>query len=166
MAIDLQQYFRLRCSNMLIMERNIWQIYTEMIRDTKNPMLKELLEHNNRPLRHRISNLEQVVDKLGGIIGQEVDPVTRGMMEAYRIFMDLNPPQEYIDLHNALEAERIEHLELGAYDGLIRLAKHLHLGDIAELLELNLTGERRMCEVLGGEIPKLLTQLGEGRRAA
>ena len=166
MAVDLRDYFRLRCSTMLLMERNIWQLYAAMIRDTTHEKLRELFEHNNAPLRHRISNLEQVVDRLGGIDGAEDEPVTRGMMTAYRLFVDTNPPKTLIDLHNALEGASIEHMEMGAYDGLIRLAKYLGDEDIVQMLTLNQTGERHMCKVLDDEIPALLAKLGEQRRAA
>ncbi len=166
MAIDLHDYFRLRCSSMLVMERNIWQIYREMIRDTHNVKLKELFEENDTPMRRRISHLEQVIDRQGGIVGPDVDPATRGMMEAYRIFMEQNPPREYVDLHNALEAERIEQMEMGAYDGLLQLAHHLGEEDIAQLLAQNQTGEKHLCDALHGAIPALLAELAEKKRAA
>lgn len=166
MAMDLREYFRLRCSELLVFERDMWRMNNEMIRDTQNAKLKELFAHHGEPSRRQISNLEQVVDRLGGFIGPEENLVVLGMARMHQTFMDMRPPQPIVDLHNALEVEKVERMLMGAYDGLIKTAKQLGENEIAELLLNNYIGEERMCSVLEGEIPRLLAEMGEQRRAA
>lgn len=166
MAMDMREYFRLRCSEMLVMERDIWQMNNLMARESKNPRLAEALTRHSEPTRQQISNLEQVVDQLGGMTGPEESPVTHGLMRAHRLFMDLNPSQELIDIHNALEGDKVEHMEIAAYTGLIALARQLNETEIVQLLQQNLHGEEQMRARVESDLPSLLAEVSEQQRRA
>ena len=164
--MDLRDVFRLRCSELLTTERDLWQMNVLMARATYNPKLKQLLEQHSERSRHLISKLEQIVDRLGGMMGPSESPIVQGMLRAHRLFMEMNPPREIIDADNALEAEKIEHLLLGAYTGLLTLAHHLEEREITEMLQQNQTDEQRMCAVIEGEPPTVLAAATPQRRAA
>lgn len=167
MAMDLRDFFRLRCSQMLISERDIWQMNNLLSRQSHSPRLKEMLAAHSEPTRQQISNLEQVVDRLGGVIGPEESPLTQGLLRAHRQFMEMNPPQELIDLYNGLESEKTEYFEMASYRQLIAMARHLGEDEVATMLEQNLHGEERMAEMLNGELPTLMLAFNrEGRKAA
>lgn len=167
MAMDLRDFMLLRCSEMLVMERDIWQMNNMMARECHNPRLKDALERHSEPTRQQISNLEQVVDRLGGMTGPDESPVTQGMMRAHRLFIDMKPPQNLIDINDALEGDKVEHMEIAGYTGLIALARQLGENDIAQLLQQNLQGEEQMRSRVESDLPSLLSELGgSGRMAA
>lgn len=166
MAIDLRDYFQLRCSEMLVMERDIWQMNNLMSRECQNRRIKESFERHNEPTRQQISNLEQIVDRLGGMTGPDENPVTQGMMRAHRLFMEMNPPQELIDVNDALEGEKTEHLEMASYTGLITLAQQLDEDEIVQMLQQNFQSEKKMCGLLEDETPVLFSQQNEEKRKA
>ena len=66
MAMNLWDYFQLACSEMLVMERDIWQMQNLMMRESRNPALKEAFAHHGAATRQQISHLEQIIDQLGG----------------------------------------------------------------------------------------------------
>jgi len=167
MAMDLRDYFLLRCSDTLVMERDIWQMNNLMTREVEDLRLKEILQRNSIPTRQQISNLEQVVDGLGGFAGPEENPVTQGMIRAHRLFIELIPPQYLIDIHDALEATKIENMEIAAYNGLINLARLLGEDVFVPMLQQNLAWEERMRKREESELPSLLEDLtGKHRRKA
>lgn len=166
MAMDLREYFRLRCSEMLAMERDVWQINSLLIRETADPRLKMAFERHNEPIRWQISNLEQVVDQLDGVVGPEEHPMTQGMMRAHHQFMTLNPTQALIDLHHALEGDKLLHLEIASYIGLISMARHLGEEDFVRLLTQNLESDQRMSTLLENELPALMVAVSMPQQRA
>jgi ferritin-like metal-binding protein YciE len=167
MAMNLRDYFQLRCSEMLIAERDILKMNQLMTQEVQHSRLKEMFQRHADPTKQQIENLERVVDRLGGPIGPSENPVTQGMMRAHQMFMETNPPQNLIDIHNALEGDKVEHLELVSYQGLIALAQQLGEQELVQLLQENRTGEDQMRSRLESDLPSLLSELGgHGRMAA
>jgi VanZ family protein len=72
--------------------------------------------------------------------------------------MEMNPPQELIDVNDALEGEKTEHLEMASYTGLITLAQQLDEDEIVQMLQQNLQSEKKMCGLLEDETPVLFSQ--------
>lgn len=184
MAMDLRQYLAFRAHMMLRMERDILRMNNMMADEVQHPQLKEMFRQHADPTTRQINNLEQVVNRLGGEPqqreelmermqevmgmggGDESTPVTQAMMREHKMFMDMQPPQQLIDISDALDGDKVEHMEMAAYNGLIRLAQHLGENDIANMLQQNLQGEQQMCGKLEGILPTLLQDAGQGRMAA
>lgn len=183
MAMDMRQYLAFRCSEMLKMERDILQMNNIMAGEVQQGELKQQFQRHSGTTEQQIRNLEQAVDRLGGapqsssVIGQVTEalgvtsdqgtPVTKGMMQEHKMFMGLNPPQSLIDLNDALEGDKVEHLEMASYHGMIALAQQMGEQDIVALLRQNLQGEEQMCSTIEKDVPALLSQFGgQGRAAA
>lgn len=164
--MDMRDYFHRRCSEMLVMEREIWQLSSLMAQECGNPELKGYFEHHNEPKRQQISNLEQIVDELGGIIGPLEHPVTQGIRRLHRQFLELNPPQALIEVDDALDADKLCHLALSSYAGLLLLARNLGEEGFVRLLEHNQRAEEAMRSALQQLLPPLLTDFGEQLRHA
>lgn len=164
--MDLADYFQFRASEMLVMARDIWQLNTLMGQECRHANLKNIFQQQNDPARHQISNLEQVVDQFGGIVGPDENPITLGILQAHRRFLEMTPPSGLIDLHNALEGDRVTHLMMAAYTGLISVAGQLGQNDIVRLLQENLQDEQRLCSALEGIVPELLKNIGGQQRQA
>ncbi|HEX2951749.1 MAG TPA: DUF892 family protein [Armatimonadota bacterium] len=119
MAMEMHDYLLLRCSQMLAAERDIEKMNTTLAQEVQNPRLKEALKRHAAPTQQQIQNLEQVVQKLGGgsehtggFVGQieerlgmrtdQQNPETQTMMKMHQQFIDMNPPQQLIDVNDAI----------------------------------------------------------------
>ena len=166
MAMNLWDYFQVNCSMLLTMEREVWLMHHVMMREVRHNKLKQTFEQYNDPIRHQISNLEQIVDRLGGIVGPEESAVAQGMMLAHQQFHNLNPSPELIDLHNAMEGDKAVHTLMSAHTSLIAVASQLGAGDMVEMLEENLHSEQALCTDLEGLYPELLARIDLGMQKA
>jgi len=165
--MDLRDYFHRRCSELLVMEREVWQLHSVMAQESRRADLKGFFERHNGPKRQQISNLEQVVDELGGIIGALEHPVTQAFRRMHRQFMEINPPPALIDIHHALGANKLAHLEMAAYTEVIALARQLGEEQFTRMLEGNLRTEEEMRASLEGMLPEIIsTGSDQLRRAA
>ncbi|MHB0939538.1 MAG: YciE/YciF ferroxidase family protein [Armatimonadota bacterium] len=164
--MDLRDYFHRRCSEMLVMEREIWQLSSLMMQECGYPELKRYFEQHNEPKRQQISNLEQIVDELGGIIGQLEHPVTQGIRRMHRQFLELNPSQALIEVDDALDADKLNNLAVSAYAGLLLLARNLGEEGFVRLLEQNQRAEEEMRSTLQQILPRLVGDFGEQLRHA
>lgn len=164
--MDLRDYIHRRCSDLLVMERDIWQLSSLMAQESGHPELKRFFERHNAPRRQQISNLEQIVDALGGILGPLEYPVTQSVRRLQRAFLETAPPPALIDLHNALESAKLLHLELATYTGLIGMAKELAEDDMARLLEANRRTAEEMRIALDALLPDIIRDSGEQLRFA
>ena len=156
MEMSMRDYLRLRASQMLLMERDIRQMNSEMASQTQHPELKQMLQRHGDPTERQISNLERVMERLGGHLGPSQNAVSQALMQAHRTFMDMHPPQEIVDLHHALEADEVEHMEMSSYNGMMQVAKQLGENDIANMLQDNLRDEQSMCGTLESHFSALM----------
>lgn len=161
MTMDLRDFFHRRCSETLVMEREIWQLHSLMAQECRQPALKQFFERWNAPKRQQISALEQIVDELGGIIGLLEHPVTQAARRQHRAFAEQLPPQALVELHDTVEADQLAGLALSTYRSLILLARQLHETGFGRLLEQNLHIEEEMRDALAHLQPDLVTTLGE-----
>ncbi len=164
--MDLRDYVHRRCSDLLVMERDIWQLTSLMGQESGHAELKRFFERHNDPKRQQISNLEQIVDALGGILGSLEYPVTQSMRRLHRAFLETAPPQALVEVNNALEASKLFHLELAAYAGLIGLSRELGEEAMTRLLDANRQIAAEMCTALDALIPGLIHGFGEQLRSA
>ena len=167
MAMELRDYFRIRCSELLIMERDVWLLLNLMAQESAAPALKEMLAQRGDPARQRISNLEQIADRLDGVTGPQEQPLSQAMIRAHRQLLELRPPRQIVDIQNALLTDEIEAFFVAAYTGLLALARQLGEQEIAPLLEQNLLSEEHLRAKADSELPVLLSDLSaQLRRAA
>jgi len=152
--MDMRDYFHRRCSEMLVMEREVWQLNSLIAQECSSQELKRYFERRNKPKRQQISNLEQIVDELGGVIGALEHPVTQAMRRQHRQFLEMNPPLALLEINDALETEKMINLEVSGYAGLALLAHELGEEGFVRLLEQN----RRMEEEMHSSLEQLLPQ--------
>lgn len=187
MAMDTRQYLAFRCSEMLQLERGILQMNNKMAQEVQTPQLKEQFQRHNGTTEQQIRNLEQVVNRLGGAttpqqqgwlgsvtealgMGEERanPPITQALQREHEQFIGMKPPQNLIDLNDALEGDKVEHMEMASYNGLILLANQLGETDVAQMLQQNLQSEQQMCSNLESDFAMLMSQQAgpSGRMAA
>ncbi len=167
MAMDLREYVRLRCSQMLQLERELSRFHDQLIQQAGHARISELLRHQVDRNVRQIGYLEEVVEHLGGLIGPAGSPLAHGFTETHRQVEAFRPPQQITDLQIIDTVEAMAVLKVGLYRGLIDLA-HL-LGDrlVIERLERNQSDEENLRAVLHDHMRSLATALvGEMRKAA
>ena len=157
MAMNLWDFLQWQCSAMLTMERDIWQLNNMMMREVRHPQLKEAFEHHGGPTRQQISYLEQIIDRLGGIVGPEENAVSQGLLRAHHQFMGQSPTQEFIDLHHAVVGNDVEQLEISGYQSLLAISNQLGTDEMAQLLKRSMHGEENMRAILENLLPELLS---------
>jgi len=164
--MDLRDYFHRRCSELLVMEREVWQLQRVMAQESGRADLKTLFEEQNAPKRQQISRLEQVVDELGGITGALEHPMAQAARRMYRQFMESNPPRALIDIQQALETDKLVDLTMASYRGLIALARRLGEETLVHLLRDNLETEKALRTRLDDLLPGVLNEDNEQLRPA
>jgi len=185
MAMDLREYFRMKCTEMLAAEREILQMNDMMAGEVQNPQVKGLFQQHSTPTKQQISNLEQILNKYGGpserdegmlkkledALGMQAagkgTPVTHAMARMHMMVKGMNPDQKLTDLNDLLEGGEVEHFEIAQYEGLIALAKMLGDNDSARMLQENLNGEQQALTQIQMMLPMLISNIsGPGSMAA
>ena len=158
MAMNMWDYLQWQCSAMLTLERDIWQLNNLMMREVRHPQLKEAFEHHGGPTRRQISYLEQIIDRLGGIVGPEENSISQGVLRAHHQFMAQTPSQEFVDLHHAMVGNEVEQYEIACYQALLALSYQLGADDVTQLLKRSQHEEENMRAILENLLPELLSQ--------
>jgi ferritin-like metal-binding protein YciE len=166
MTMSLRELLAYQCSRMLALERDLWQLNRVMMTESRSTRLKQLLSDHDEPSRQRISHLEQVVDRLGGMMGPETNAVSQGMFHEYRELLAITPPREAVDIADALEAEKHAHIEIAGYNGLLGLARLVGDEGIIQLLLQNLSGAEHLRTLFERELPTILSELTTQMRKA
>ncbi len=167
MAMTLTDYLQLRCSEMLTLTRDCWQLTQAMVQECRDARLTELMRAHGEHLRGEVSRLEQAVDLLGGFVGPDINPVAQGILRTHLDLMTQSPSPAIIDLHNVMEADQLEGLRRAGNQELRAFARQLGYTDIVMLLDENIAEEDRAATAFEAELTRLLTAFGmEGRKAA
>ena len=185
MAMDLRNLLRAQCTNLLARQRDIAQINDQMLQEVAHPQLKALFTGQAQRIPQAIENLNAAVNQLGGeyiehptgfmrqvveLFGIATDESAelsvKTMHAAHRAFIDTHPPQNVIDAHNILEAERLVHLNIGDYTGLIVLAKALNEHEVAVLLQQNIDMLTQFRQQVETTLPSVMDNLGQQGRIA
>ncbi len=170
MAMNLHEYFRIRCANALSAEQNIELLLANMTKAAKDPSLKDMLHRHHDAIQCQVGNLEKMVTQLNG--GEKSEKKTRKhttstegvrekvivargwigtvgeeVVEVHEAFIATVPPY-LVDINMAMIAEEITHFNIGNYTGLIVLAKELGEQDIAGILQQNIDIETQMRTAL------------------
>jgi len=173
----LRDFFRLRCRQTLEAERHIENLFAMMVEDTENPHLKGMLRQHLDEVKMEVHNLVQVVNQFSGAKrtrksttqpAEQVLILVRGFFsgepdvaQSHRDFVSANP-QHIVDIHNALRAEEIVHVNLGNYTGLIVLAKQLGEQEIAGWLQQCIDAETRFREQLESSLWQIIGESSAG----
>jgi ferritin-like metal-binding protein YciE len=167
MAMDLREYARMRCANMLQTERELGMLNGAMLAKVNNAQLHEIIGWHTQHLREQVSLLQQVVDHLGGFVGSQESTVAKGIADSFFNFTEMGPPSELIDLHTLQITGMIAVAKIALYRGLIDIGHLLGDREMIEPLERCQADEERMRQRVEEHLRPLETELsGKLRRAA
>ncbi len=144
-----RELFLHELKDMYYAENQIVKKLPAMIEEASDPELTQGFEGHLNETKQQIANLERVFAELGEKAQGERCPGIEGIGEEHDAFMSENDPStELCDIFLTGAAARVEHYEIAAYDGLIRMAKALEETACADLLQENLTQEKRALETV------------------
>lgn len=133
----------------------------QMKAEAKEPALREAVEQHVRETEGQLRRLDQVLDRLHAERREVTSAVMRGLAEEKHAFMAMGPAPALMDVYNAVATAKTEHVEIGAYEGLVRLAEQVGAEDAVEPLQKSLEEERRMLERVEDVRPLLLRAVGD-----
>jgi ferritin-like metal-binding protein YciE len=124
-----------------------------------------LAEHLEETKEHA-ARLEGVFRAVGAEPSSNFSPPVEKLAEHHDELASSFTDDRLADVFHAGAAVATEHLELAAYDTLLRLGGMLELGEARELLELNRDEEARALERVESELDRLVGALAAQRDAS
>jgi ferritin-like metal-binding protein YciE len=129
-------------------EDELLDVLDELADQTEEEAIADAFEHHRKQTETHIERLEAVFDTIGEPPEQEECEGIQGLVEEHEAFLEEDPDQEVLDVHNVSAAEKTEHYEIAAYGNLAFMADELGYDEAADLLGQNLEEEEETLEVL------------------
>ncbi len=167
MAMTMRDYLRQQCEEMLFVERGNGQLYDEMLADSRNTWVCEMLKNQRVLIWQRSENLETLIQLLGGKLRDIKCAIAEDPLLAYHRWKASNPAQEVLDLHNATTSVSIVQKNLPYYRNIVCVARELGLEEVSLTVSRFITDQENYLEELQAGMPALATQLSaQSRKAA
>jgi len=164
--MTMREYLCQQCEEMLALERGYMELSDEMIADSQNTWVKEMLNNQRVLIWQRTDNLQTLVKLLGGKPHEVEDKTAVDPLLAYHRWKEHTPSQEVIDLHNAYTSASIAQKDIPLYHGIIQLARKLENEEVALTVERFITDQEDYLSTLCAGLPALVDQLMAQRRKA
>jgi ferritin-like metal-binding protein YciE len=135
-------------------ENHLVKALPKMMNAASSPELAKAIDNHLAETKVHVSRLEQIFDLLNEkAIAKKCDAMEGIAKEGEGIIESTDEGTATRDVGIILASQKVEHYEIATYGGLTQLAKTLGLDDVAEILYLTLTEEKKADE--------LLTQIAE-----
>lgn len=165
--MDFQEYLRLRCVQMVQMERDLHGLYDDMARETSTPWLVTAFLARAGHTHERVAHLETLASDLGGMSGPADNPLSRGALAMHQRWMETHPPRPVVDLHNADASVAISGMILPLYQGIVTLARALEQVEVVYEVSAIVEAEHHFQTQIRDRLPDLVRELlAEHRRRA
>jgi ferritin-like metal-binding protein YciE len=143
-------------TDMLSAERQLVEALGKQAEESSRPELKKAFESHREQTEKQVQRLEQCFDELGEEPGETESKGIKGLIEEHDSFMEEEDPEEDIaDIFNVGAATKVEHYEICAYEGLIRLADLMEHKKVSKLLSQNLKEEEQTAKKMESFSKKL-----------
>ena len=157
--MPLEKHLVVHLQEMLATERDYRDYLDTWSNRVENPQLKTAVQHQVNDIQEEMDILRRCMTMLGATpreglasplvqaFRQEDDETMREMPDATLADMDV-----YLCLSDI----KFGHSEIGAYQGMIDMAKALNRQDIVDLLQENFRGEQRDVQQMQNLLPTLI----------
>ncbi|MCF0056021.1 ferritin-like domain-containing protein [Dyadobacter sp. CY356] len=130
-------------------ENHLVKSLPKMISAASSTELSKAIENHLTETKEHVSRLEEIFDLLNEkAIAKKCDAMEGIAKEAEGIVESTDEGTATRDVGIILASQKVEHYEIATYGGLTQLAKTLGLDDVAEILYLTLTEEKKADELL------------------
>ena len=143
-----EDLFEHRLEDIYYAENELLDVLEDLADETDNEEIASAFEEHREQTEDHVDRLEQVFDTIGEPPEKEECEAIQGLVEEHESFLEEDPSQDVLDVHNVNAAEKTEHYEIAAYGNLAFMADELGYDEAADLLGQNLEEEKETLEEL------------------
>jgi len=129
-------------------ENELLDALEKMAEQTQDEDLARAFREHREETQEHVDRLDQVFEMLDQDPEEEECEGIEGLMKEHEEFVEADPDQQVLDVHNIVAGQKTEHYEIAAYANLTILANQLGMEDAANLLHETLTEEESALEEL------------------
>ncbi|AHG04519.1 hypothetical protein HALDL1_13665 [Halobacterium sp. DL1] len=149
---NLRELFVHDLEDIYYAENELLDALDELAEQTENEQIADAFREHRRETEGHIDRLEQVFEMI------DVEPDTEecegieGLLNEHKDFVDEDPAQEVLDLHNLVAAQKTEHYEIAAYGNMALLADRLGMEEAGDILHETLEEEQEALDKLSSHV--------------
>ena len=145
---NLNELFVHDLEDIYFAEHQLLDALEDLAEETEDEEIADAFREHREETQNQIERLEQVFDMIGEPPEKEECEGIEGLIEEHEEFLEMDPDQKILDLHNVAAAEKTEHYEIAAYGNLALIADRLDMDEAGDLLHQNLEEEQAALEKL------------------
>jgi ferritin-like metal-binding protein YciE len=133
-------------------EQELLDALDELAEQTEDKEIASAFREHREETEEHVDRLEQVFDMF------DVEPETEkcegieGLLKEHQGFVDEDPDQAILDLHNLVAAQKTEHYEIAAYGNMALLADRLGMEEAGDILHETLEEEQEALDKLSSHV--------------
>lgn len=144
----LQELFEHELEDIYYAENELLDVLEQLASQTEHEEITQAFEEHREQTEGHVERLEQVFEMIGEPPEEEECEGIQGLVKEHEEFLEQDPDQRILDVHNVTAAEKTEHYEITAYGNLAFLADRLGMDDAGDLLHENLEEEKETLDKL------------------
>ena len=167
--MPLDRHLVVHLHEMYATERDFRDYLNSWSEKVSNPQLKTAVQHQINDIQQEMDILRRCISMMGASPKEELkSQMVQAFRQEYHTMMHEMPNATLsdMDVHLALLDVTFGHAELGAYQGMIDMAKVLNRKDIVDLLQQNFRSEQRDVQQMQNLLPTLIHQSERPQMAA
>lgn len=129
-------------------ENELLDALEELADQTEHEEIAQAFREHREETQGHIDRLDQVFEMLDREPEQEECEGIEGLIKEHEDFIDEDPDQEVLNVHNLVAAQKTEHYEIAAYGNLALIADRLGMDEAGDLLHQNLEEEEEALDKL------------------
>jgi ferritin-like metal-binding protein YciE len=129
-------------------ENELLDALDQLAEQTDDEDVAEAFREHRAETEGHVDRLAQVFEMLGKEPETEECEGIEGLLTEHEDFVENDPDQEVLDLHNLVAAQKTEHYEIAAYGNLAVFADRLGMDDAGDLLHETLEEEEEALDKL------------------
>lgn len=145
---NLRELFVHDLEDMYYAENELLDALETLADQTENEEIASAFREHREETQGHIDRLEDVFDMLEEDPEEETCEGIDGLIEEHTEFVEKDPDQAVLDLHNLIAAQKTEHYEIAAYGNLALIADRIGMEEAGDLLHENLEEEKEALEKL------------------
>jgi ferritin-like metal-binding protein YciE len=145
---DLEDLFVHDLEDIYYAENELLDALDELAEQTQHDRLAEAFRDHREETQGHVERLDRVFEMLEREPEEEECEGIQGLIDEHEEFVESDPDQQVLDVHNIVAGQKTEHYEIAAYANLTILANQLGMDEAASLLHETLTEEEAALDEL------------------
>lgn len=145
---NLRELFVHDLEDIYYAENELLDALGELTEQTDTEEIATAFEEHRAETQGHVERLDEVFEMLDEEPELEECEGIEGLLTEHEEFVEMDPEQHVLDLHNLGAAQKTEHYEISAYGNMALIADRLGEDDVADLLGETLEEEKAALETL------------------